>query len=188
MSDSKKEDKLAAKRAAVTGKKSGNSKVVWALGALIAVAAFGAMAVGGKTEKELNVQQVAKVAAPAATEAKEVVYPVSEFEDSKAHFYKHTTPDGLAMRYFILKSSDGIIRSALDACDACWRAGKGYRQDGDQMVCNNCRMRFDSTKIMEVKGGCNPSPLKREVADGKVRIKFEDIEKGRMYFDLGKKG
>jgi uncharacterized membrane protein len=190
MSDNNKNDKFAAKRAAVTGKKNGKSRTLAILGAVVALGVFGAFMVGGKTEKEAYSPQAAQVQPqPAATaQVQEVVLPVSEFEDGKAHFYKYVTADGLAMRYFILKSSDGVIRSALDACDACWQSGKGYHQEGDEMVCNNCRMRFASTKIMEVKGGCNPSPLKRVVVDGKVRIKFEDIEEGRKYFELGQKG
>lgn len=185
-----KDDKFAAKRAAVTGKKSGPSKILVIMGVAVALGVFGALAIGGKTEKEAYSPQATKVhSKPVETaKAQEVVHDVSEFDDGQAHFFEYVTTDGLTMRYFIIKSSDGIIRSALDACDACWHAGKGYRQDGDEMVCNNCRMRFASTKIMEVKGGCNPSPLKREVVDGKVRIKFEDLEQGRKYFELGNKG
>ena len=31
------------------------------------------------------------------------------------------------------------------------------------MVCNNCGQQFDSSKINELKGGCNPSPIERTV-------------------------
>ncbi|MDF1556485.1 MAG: Fe-S-containing protein, partial [Deferrisomatales bacterium] len=67
-------------------------------------------------------------------------------------------------------------------------AGKGYRQDGDEMVCQNCRMRFASVKVMEVKGGCNPSPLPNRVENGQVVIQVTDIEAGGMYFKPGQEG
>ena len=56
------------------------------------------------------------------------------------------------------------------------------------MVCQNCRMRFASNKVMDVKGGCNPSPLPNKVEDGQVVIRIEDVEAGRGYFDLRKEG
>ena len=88
------------------------------------------------------------------------------------------------IRYFILKSSDGIIRAAFDACDVCWPAGKGYYQDGDYMVCRNCGRRFASVLVNEVQGGCNPAPLNRSIQNDKVVIQIKDIQEGRQYFKL----
>ena len=113
-----------------------------------------------------------------------VVYPVGTFEDGKARYYQLKAGDGLPINFFILKSSDGIVRAAFDACDVCWKAGLGYYQQGDEMVCRNCGQRFASVKVNEVRGGCNPAPLNREVVDGQVVIQVRDILEGRQYFDL----
>ena len=78
--------------------------------------------------------------------------------------------------FFTLKSRDGVIRAAIDACDVCFRTGKGYVQDGRFMVCENCGQKFISSRINIVKGGCNPAPLKREVIGEYLVIKMEDIE------------
>ena len=67
------------------------------------------------------------------------------------------------MKYFVLKSSDGTVRAAFDACDVCYAQKKGYQQEGDEMVCGNCGQRFPSAQINEVEGGCNPSPIERTV-------------------------
>lgn len=115
---------------------------------------------------------------------KEVRYPVTQFDNGQAQHYYLNGPKGVVIRFFILKSSDGIIRAAFDACDVCYRANKGYTQKGDVMVCNNCGLEFKSTKINEVKGGCNPSPLKRKIKDGQVVIRINDIMAGAQYFDL----
>ena len=58
----------------------------------------------------------------------EFVYNKSDFNNGKARYYAYKSPQGLNIRYFLLKSSDGIIRAAFDSCDTCWSAGKGYRQ------------------------------------------------------------
>jgi uncharacterized membrane protein len=83
--------------------------------------------------------------------------------------------------FFVLKSSDGIIRSAIDACDVCYKSGKGYVQDGDFMVCNNCGRRFASNRINEVKGGCNPAPLSRKIIGSNLLIAMADIDENSWY-------
>ncbi|PKL16314.1 MAG: DUF2318 domain-containing protein [Spirochaetae bacterium HGW-Spirochaetae-5] len=115
-----------------------------------------------------------------------ITFPAPDFDDGAAKFYNYED-NGIKIRFFILKSSDGEIRAAFDSCDVCWRADKGYEQRGDSMICRNCGQSFRSDKINTVKGGCNPSPLERSSADGKIIIKVDDILKGREYFDFKKR-
>jgi uncharacterized membrane protein len=118
--------------------------------------------------------------------ASQVSLPASLFEDGKARHFQHVSGD-FKIKYFVLKSSDGIIRAAFDACDVCWPAGKGYYQEGDYMVCRNCGRKFASVLVNEVKGGCNPAPLNRRVENGKVVIEVKDILDGRRYFNFAGK-
>jgi uncharacterized membrane protein len=55
------------------------------------------------------------------------------------------------------------------------------------MVCRNCGQRFHSTKVNEVKGGCNPAPLDRRMENGMLLIRVSDILDGRTYFDFSRK-
>jgi uncharacterized membrane protein len=126
--------------------------------------------------------------AAAANPASEVVYPVKDFRNGDARFYSYPAGDGVTIKYFLLKSSDGVIRAAFDACDVCWREGKGYTQKGDFMVCNNCGRRFASVRVNEVTGGCNPSPLTREIRGDKIILQVKDILQGKQYFTFGKGG
>ena len=121
--------------------------------------------------------------APIAVTAQDgiIQLPVADFTDNKAHFYTYQDA-GKVIPFFVLRSSDGVIRAAFDACDVCYAAKKGYHQEGDEMVCNNCGTRFPSNKINEVKGGCNPSPLTREVSKDSVVIQVTDIQAGAIYF------
>lgn len=115
--------------------------------------------------------------------ASQIIYPVSQFQDHKARHFEYRDKNH-TIKYFILKSSDGVIRAAFDACDVCWPAGKGYYQDGDHMVCRNCGRRFASVLVNEVKGGCNPAPLNRQVQGEKLVIEIQDILEGKMYFNF----
>ncbi len=111
----------------------------------------------------------------------EIFLDSKQFQDSKAKHYKYKFKDGFVY-FFIVKSADGKIRAAFDACDVCYRSKRGYSQAGDYMVCNNCGRRFHTDLINVEQGGCNPAPLFREEKDGKVRIKVENVYTGLHYF------
>ena len=172
-------DKIAAKKAAVLGteKKSRMPLFVGLVGViLIAAAAVIYLNLSGGNPSAI-------ASAPAAAGSTSVSFPASLFEDGKARHFEHV--DGKhTIRYFILKSSDGIVRAAFDACDVCWPAGKGYYQEGDYMVCRNCGRRFASVLVNEVKGGCNPAPLNRSLDNDKLVIQVKDILDGRQYFNF----
>jgi uncharacterized membrane protein len=107
--------------------------------------------------------------------------PTALFEDGIARTYSHQA-EGKAIQFFVLKSRDGVIRAAFNACDVCYLDKQGYRQEGDEMVCNACGQRFPSELINEVRGGCNPSPLERTIEGDEVVIRVEDILAGSNYF------
>ncbi|GAB4258964.1 MAG: hypothetical protein Kow0092_06880 [Deferrisomatales bacterium] len=179
-------DKFAAKKAAVLA--SNQKKSLLPLLAMLGCAA--AVIGGGVMFWTWSGAGVSSGVQPTATapQATEVTLAASQFDDGKARFYRYEAGDGITIQYFVLKSSDGVIRAAFDACDSCWPAGKGYYQDGDEMVCRNCRRRFASVKVNEVKGGCNPAPLRREVVNGRVVIRVADILAGKGYFVLPQEG
>jgi len=121
-----------------------------------------------------------------APHSDQVEYNVALFNDGKAQHFSYTAGKQ-TINYFILKSADGVIRAAFDACDVCWPAGKGYVQQGDQMICRNCGRKFDSVRINEVKGGCNPAPLNRRIEGDRLIIQTTDILDGRQYFNFSQK-
>lgn len=107
--------------------------------------------------------------------------PVSALQGTQARFYAYQAV-GQTIPFFVLRSADGVIRSAFDACDVCYEAKKGYHQEGDELVCNNCGSRFPSNKVNEIQGGCNPAPLARQVQGDRVLIRVADLEAGARYF------
>ena len=107
--------------------------------------------------------------------------PLSTFDDYKAHHYTYMH-EGRPIEFFVLKSKDGVVRAAFNACDVCFGSRKGYTQDGDDMICNNCGRRFPADQINVIHGGCNPSPLTRVVEGNTLVILVEDIVAGLGYF------
>lgn len=110
-----------------------------------------------------------------------VYIPVAKVGDGKAHYYQYSQ-DSQTVKFFVVKSPDGIIRAAFDACDVCFPAKKGYSQDGDFMICNNCGRRFHASRINVEEGGCNPAPLKRTVKGDQLVIAVKDIIPGSRFF------
>jgi hypothetical protein len=106
---------------------------------------------------------------------------LATFDDHQAHHYTYMHEDH-PIEFFVLKSEDGTVRAAFNACDVCFDSKKGYTQDGEFMVCNNCGRRFPADQINVVQGGCNPSPLTRVVEGDSLVIQVEDIVEGEDYF------
>jgi uncharacterized membrane protein len=110
-----------------------------------------------------------------------VAIPLAALDSGKALFLE-TQGGGRTLYFYALRSADGKYRSALDACDVCYRTNRGYRQEADRMVCNNCGQAFPRGRIGEAKGGCNPHPLAHRIEGGKMVIRKADILAGKDYF------
>ncbi|MBD3203920.1 DUF2318 domain-containing protein, partial [Candidatus Woesearchaeota archaeon] len=91
--------------------------------------------------------------------------------------------EGTMIKYFAVRAQDGNIRTAFDACDVCG-GHKGYRQNGNDVICNNCGRNFRIESIGEKNqgGGCWPSYLEHEIKNGNILIKKSDLESGRYMF------
>ncbi len=176
-------EKNAEKKAMLTGgNKTGRGGKVALLAVVVLIASAAAFFFTGKNTV---VEPAQAAVAPTSGDAGASI-PLSSLQDGQAKFFKYDDGKGVAVRYFAVKGTDGRIHTAFDACDSCWPEGKGYKQNEDRMVCQNCRMVFDINKIGEVHGGCNPSPLKAEVTGDKVFISYKDLSDGRHFFDLPK--
>lgn len=106
--------------------------------------------------------------------------PAAEVSDGKAHHFRFAG-DEAELKFFLIRSGDRL-RAAFDACDVCYHAKKGYTQDKEFMICNNCGMRFHASRIGDVKGGCNPAPLAHRVEGGDVVISVADLAEGTGFF------
>jgi len=109
--------------------------------------------------------------------------PLSEISEN-AKFYEYES-NGAITRFFTVKANDGSIKTGFDACDVCYRNKKGYSQEGNYMVCNNCGNRYPIIGLgTENKnpGGCWPGYLPSKIDGQNLVIKKSDIEKGRWRF------
>ena len=142
-----------------------------ALVALIAVAALVMMNRGGARDRHGDRRR----------SERRRHHPVSQVNDGKAHFYSYDA-GGTTVKYFVLADKNGKVRAALDACEVCFAQKKGYHQEGDAMVCNNCGKVFPSDQINVITGGCNPIPLDKTISGGQLTITSDSLAQGVQYF------
>jgi len=110
---------------------------------------------------------------------KEVIIPLSEISEN-AKWYEY---DGI--RYFAVKANDGSIKTAFDACDVCYSSRKGYSQQGNVMVCNNCGNKYPISGLGTENlrgGGCWPGYLPNTIKEENLIIKVSDLKKGDYRF------
>ena len=67
----------------------------------------------------------------------------------------------------------------------CYEENLGYRQDGNNMKCNNCDKPFPIRAIgtENQQGGCWPAYLPMKIEDGNMIIKVADLEEGSWMFE-----
>jgi YHS domain-containing protein len=83
------------------------------------------------------------------------------------------------VRFLAMKTADGKIQTALDACEIC--GSFGYGQEGKNLVCLNCAAEINPL-TMGAGGGCNPIPLPSEVTNNVLCIAAGELEKAARLF------
>lgn len=95
------------------------------------------------------------------SEEGDLIIPIKDISE-KANFYPLEV-DGTKLEVLAVKAPDGTIRTAFNTCQICYSSGRGYYvQEGDVLVCQNCRNRFNTSDVEVARGGCNPVPIFEE--------------------------
>jgi uncharacterized membrane protein len=167
---------LENKRAQFTNqsKKQNSVKIIAMVAVVLLLVVAGYFAINSSVDKP-SATAVAKT-------ADAIKISLAELDTGKAQFLSHQLASKTQVRFFAVKSADGKYRAAMDACDTCFHAKKGYRQEGNAMICNNCGMSFQSNLINEAKGGCNPIGVPCAVEGNELVIKTSELESRGNYF------
>lgn len=107
--------------------------------------------------------------------------PLSSVSDTLSYYVYDD--NGVKINYFVVRGTDNEIKTAFDACEVCG-GYKGYRQEGGDVVCNNCGRHFKINDLGEKNrgGGCWPAHIEHQIIDGNIMIKESELKKGRSYF------
>jgi uncharacterized membrane protein len=79
----------------------------------------------------------------------------------------------------------------FNTCQVCYSSGQGYyKQEGDQLVCQNCGNRFGMDQVEVRAGGCNPVPIfpdNKAVDAENITISRDFLAKAKVIFANWKK-
>jgi len=149
------------------------SKYLWIGIGILVLVAIGFFMFGGSTGN------VVANTGKFLDESDVIKIPLSEIS-REAAFYDYDV-----IKFFVVKAKDGSVKTAFDACDVCYRSRKGYRQEGDDMICNNCGNYYPisglGTKNLR-GGGCWPGYLPSKVEGDYLVIEKVALESGRYRF------
>ena len=136
----------------------------------------------GTTQNKNNSNTNTDYNSPPQQTETEVRIPIAGISTT-ATFYSYDS-NGVSVRYFAVKDKQGTVHVAFDACDVCYEAKKGYKQNGDLVQCLNCGKTFSITSIgtENTAGGCWPSFLPMNSDGNDVVIKIADLESKSYMF------
>jgi uncharacterized membrane protein len=107
---------------------------------------------------------------------------VSEVHDGKVHFFTYKK-SGKRINFFIRTDGKDNLSACFDACFTCYKHKKGYRQEGTDLICNECNLKFRlAEEQWDTSHGCSPIQLRSRIENGEVVITNDDLEKGARLF------
>lgn len=91
----------------------------------------------------------------------DLIIPKSEITQT-VKFYPYNA-QGTKLEILAVKASDGTIRTAFNTCQICNGSPRAYyKQQGSELICQNCGNRYSMDMVEKQRGGCNPIPIMQE--------------------------
>ena len=100
----------------------------------------------------------------------------------KVRFYRFLNAGNQEVKFFVGRDPAGEVEVAFDADEVCAKAKRGFRQEGEWLVCNKCDKSFRLTETNAGGGGCRPIPLEHRVEGGELLLAEADVLKGWRLF------
>lgn len=100
----------------------------------------------------------------------------------QVRFYRFLNPGNQEVKFFVGRDSAGHLQVAFDANEQCAKGKRGYRHEGEWVVCNKCDKAFRLSAVNAGGGGCMPVPLKHREEDGELVIAENDVMTGWRLF------
>lgn len=109
--------------------------------------------------------------------------PLQEVSDGAVHFYEFKL-GRKRIHFFVRSDGAGGMHAHFDACRTCYRHRKGYRQEGTEIICNECGYKF---RLAEEEwkdiDGCTPIGIPHTEDGTSMILLVSDLRKGTRFFD-----
>lgn len=112
----------------------------------------------------------------------QVKISLSDLQPQDVRFYRFLNAGNQEVRFFVGRDAAGTVQVAFDANADCAKLKRGFRHDGEWMVCRKCDKSFRLADVNAGGGGCKPVPLGHHVQGDKLLIAESDVLKGWSLF------
>jgi uncharacterized membrane protein len=100
----------------------------------------------------------------------------------EVRFYRFLNSGNQEVRFFVGRDETGAVQAAFDANEQCGKSKRGFRHDGEWMVCNKCDKAFRLSSVNSGGEGCTPIPLHHRVDGQELVLAESDVLQGWRLF------
>lgn len=97
-------------------------------------------------------------------------------------YYRFLNHANQEIDFFVGRDAEGTVQVGFDASEVCMKKRRGFRHEGEWMVCNFCDKAFHLKDINADGGGCAPVALKHRVDGSRVLLTENDVLTGWRLF------
>jgi uncharacterized membrane protein len=108
--------------------------------------------------------------------------PVADLSPLEVRFYRFLNAGNQEVRFFVSRDGGGQIQAAFDANEVCYKKKRGYKAEGEWVVCNFCDKAFRIAEINAGGGGCKPIPVPFRLEGEAVVLTEGELLQGWRYF------
>jgi uncharacterized membrane protein len=149
-------------------------------GALIVLAVLGVIWVAEVAlEGRLNKSGFQKVA---PDRGGQVRIDVADLKPQEVRFFQFLNAGNQEVHFFVGRDKNGEVQVAFDANEQCFKYKRGYRHEGEWMVCNKCDKAFRLSSVNSGGQGCEPIPLHHRVNGRELVLAQDDVLQGWRLF------
>ena len=112
----------------------------------------------------------------------QVTVNLADLKPKDVRFYRFLNSGNQEVRFFVGRDGTGQVQVAFDADEQCAKGKRGFRHEGEWMVCNKCDKAFRLNTVNSGGEGCTPIPLHHRVEGQELVLAESDILQGWRLF------
>lgn len=107
---------------------------------------------------------------------------VSAMGNGQVRFFRFLNTSNQEVKFFVGRDVGGIVQVGFDASEVCAKRKRGFRADGEWMVCRTCDKSFRLSETNSNPGGCAPVALAHRLVGTQLVLAESDILAGWRLF------
>lgn len=111
-----------------------------------------------------------------------VAIPLDGLAPGNVRFYRFLNHANQEIDFFVGRDASGTVQAGFDASEVCMKKRRGFRHEGEWMVCNFCDKAFHLEDVNADAGGCAPVALKHRVEGDRLLLSESDLLGGWRLF------